>query len=145
GLKVRVRPSVNVNTKTPAEAVGLKVLQGQEIYMGPAEFLGSKQVDKLTSQQGQELVRQLELVRELSGAKHLAGTENVKGTAVVGRVVGGPEVVEAWVQTRDLTVCCDHAPLPPDKPLVLIKCADRSAAKVGDVVTFTLRYSNHGG
>jgi uncharacterized repeat protein (TIGR01451 family) len=42
-------------------------------------------------------------------------------------------------------VCCHEAPCPPDKPLVLIKCADRQSAQVGDVVTFMLKYSNHGG
>ncbi len=28
---------------------------------------------------------------------------------------------------------------------MLVKCADRPAAQPGDVVTFILRYSNHGG
>ena len=36
-------------------------------------------------------------------------------------------------------------PRPPDKPLVLWKWADRTSAQIGDVVTFTLKYSNHGG
>ena len=47
--------------------------------------------------------------------------------------------------TRDLTVCCNEAPIPPDKPLVVVKCADRGAAQVGDEVTFSIRYSNVGG
>jgi uncharacterized repeat protein (TIGR01451 family) len=67
------------------------------------------------------------------------------GTAVVGRIEGGPQTVSAQVTTLDLTVCCHEAPCPPDKPLVLVKCADRCAAQPGDVVTFMLRYSNHGG
>ena len=68
-------------------------------------------------------------------------------TRAVGeaRVEAGPEVVSAVVETRDLTVCCNEAPCPPDKPLVLIKCADRHAANIGDVVTFLLKYSNLGG
>ena len=49
------------------------------------------------------------------------------------------------MQTRDLTVCCCETPIPPDKPLVLVKCADRGAAQPGDVITFLLRYSNVGG
>ncbi len=54
-------------------------------------------------------------------------------------------MVSAAVQTRDFTVCCNEAPRVPEKPLALFKCADRPAASVGDVVTFTLRYSNLGG
>jgi uncharacterized repeat protein (TIGR01451 family) len=64
---------------------------------------------------------------------------------VVGRVEAGPRIVQVEAETRDLTVCCNEVPCPPDKPLVLIKCADRQSAQVGDVVTFMLKYSNHGG
>ncbi len=53
--------------------------------------------------------------------------------------------MQAEVETRDLTVCCNETPCPPDRPLVLIKCADRHSAQVGEVVTFILKYSNHGG
>ena len=66
------------------------------------------------------------------------------GTAVVGRVEG-LQIVQAEAATRDLTICCNEVPCPPDKPLVLIKCADRPSAQVGEVVTFLLKYSNHGG
>ena len=64
---------------------------------------------------------------------------------MVGRVEAGANIVQAEVETSDLTVCCNEVPCPPDKPLVLIKCADRQSAQVGDVVTFVLKYSNHGG
>ena len=33
----------------------------------------------------------------------------------------------------------------PDRPLVLTKSADKQAAQIGDVITFTLKYSNPGG
>jgi uncharacterized repeat protein (TIGR01451 family) len=74
-----------------------------------------------------------------------SGVENVVRTAVVGRVELGPEVVIGVVETRDLTVCCNEVPAPPDKPLVLIKCCDATCANPGDVITFVLKYSNHGG
>jgi uncharacterized repeat protein (TIGR01451 family) len=54
-------------------------------------------------------------------------------------------VVTAHVVVRDITVCCCEPPGAPDMPLVLIKCADKGCAKPGDIVTFTLRYSNVGG
>src|SRR3954462_5600998 len=69
----------------------------------------------------------------------------MEGTAVVGRTEGGPEVVRATAEVRDITVCCNEAPIPPDRPLRLFKWADRQAAQIGDVVTFSLKYSNVGG
>jgi uncharacterized repeat protein (TIGR01451 family) len=141
----RLRPSVNINAKVPGELVGIQVLQAHEIVLGPIELLGTVEMRKLTEVQRAVLARQLQLVRELSVTVNVAGTEQIVGTQVVGRVVGGPEVVTAEVPVYDLTVCCHEAPCPPDKPLLLVKCADRTSAKVGDVVTFSLRYSNHGG
>jgi uncharacterized repeat protein (TIGR01451 family) len=141
----QLRPSVNVNAKIPGELVGIQVLQAHQIVLGPAELVGTVELRLLTEVQRALLARQLLVVRELSVIKKLAGFEQVIGTQVVARVVGGPEVVTAELSVRDLTVCCHEAPCPPDKPLVLVKCADRTSAKVGDVVTFSLRYSNHGG
>jgi len=91
-----------------------------------------------------ELKQQVEWAKELSTVLGLREHEQVVGTTAVGRVEG-LDVIKATAETRDLTVCCNEAPCPPDKPLVLVKCANRKAAQVGDVVTFTLRYSNHGG
>jgi uncharacterized repeat protein (TIGR01451 family) len=48
-------------------------------------------------------------------------------------------------ETQDLTVCCNEAPHPPDRPLCLFKWASAQAAQVGDTVTFYLKYSNRGG
>jgi uncharacterized repeat protein (TIGR01451 family) len=141
----QLRPGENVNVKGPGLLVALKVLQAHQINLGLAEYIGTTRALLLTPVQKALLVKQIQLARELSVMEHLAGTENVIRTSIVARVKGGPEVVTAMVTTRDLTVCCHEAPCPPDKPLALTKCADRGSAQVGDVVTFSLRYSNQGG
>jgi uncharacterized repeat protein (TIGR01451 family) len=139
----RLRPSENVNVKAPAVLIGLKLLEAHHIYLGPVELLATPQAVTLTKIQRAQILQQIELARQFSVVKALAGLEQVVGTAVVGKVEG-LDVVSAMVSTRDITVCCGE-PCPPDKPLVLVKCADRGSAQVGDVVTFMLRYSNHGG
>lgn len=145
GSKGRLRPTVSVNVQEVGRLVGIQVLQAHEVYLGLAAYLGTVEVKRLSQAQRTQLVRQLELARELSIREKLQGVEQVIGTAVIGRIEGGPLVVKALAETRDLTVCCFETPCPPDKPLVLVKCADRQTAQPGDVVTFTLRYSNHGG
>ena len=76
----------------------------------------------------------------------MSGVEQIVGTAALARVEGHTDVVSSTLETRDFTICCNEPhPVPPDKPLLLLKCADRQSAQPGDVVTFFLRYSNHGG
>jgi len=125
--------------------VRLEVLNAMDVQVGPMALLGTKAVLLLTEVERARLVKQLEFARQLSNRIIVQGAEQVIGTAVEGRVEAGPQVIRAEAETRDLTVCCNEVPCPPDKPLVLIKCADRHSAQVGDVVTFMLKYSNHGG
>jgi uncharacterized repeat protein (TIGR01451 family) len=144
GYEGRLRPSINLAEKGPVTLIGLKVLQAHHIDLGLAEYVGTQEVKVLTAIQRAQLLEQLKVVRQFSSVKAMAGTEQVIGTHVVGRVEAGPDVVSAVLSTRDLTVCCGE-PIPPEKPLCLFKCADRTSAQVGDIVTFWLRYSNVGG
>ena len=108
-------------------------------------MLGSDRANLLRLEEKVLLTQQMEFARSVTQKSGLSVNEVVVKTEIVGRVAGGPEVVTSEVETRDLTVCCNEAPRLPDKPLVLFKCADKHAAKPGEVVTFTLKYSNHGG
>jgi uncharacterized repeat protein (TIGR01451 family) len=50
-------------------------------------------------------------------------------------------------QLKNATVLGIYPPRQPqpDRPLVITKCSDRQCARVGDVITFVLKYTNHGG
>jgi len=138
------RPSENVNTQALNQVIGLKVLAAEQFNSGLVEALGTKVLDTLSRTDKALLLKQMKLALDLSSVKGLAGADQVYHTSIVARVKG-LDVVTASVSTRDLTVCCAEAPIPPEGPLCLFKCADRACAKIGDVVTFTLRYSNTGG
>jgi uncharacterized repeat protein (TIGR01451 family) len=144
GARGRERPSINEAVAATIGITHFEVLQAVDMQLGPIALLGTKAALTLTEIERVRLLKQLELARELSNRESVQGVANVTGTNVVGRVEG-LKMVQAEAITRDLTVCCNEVPCPPDKPLVLIKCADRQAAQVGDVVTFILKYSNHGG
>ncbi len=145
GAAGRQRPTVNEAVTALGAVVRLEVLNAMDVQVGPMGLLGTKAVLLLTEVERTRLVKQLEFARQLSNRINVQGAEQIVGTAVEGRVEAGPQVVRAEAETRDLTVCCNETPCPPDKPLVLIKCADRQSAEVGDVVMFMLKYSNHGG
>ena len=144
-VRTRERPSIWTGELVVGRFTRIDTLRAHVIPLGPFVAIGSQAIFQLTEQERVLLVKQMELARELSRREGVQENEQVVRTAVVGRVQGGPEVVSAAVETRDFTVCCNEAPHVPDKPLVLYKCADRPAAHVGDVVTFTLRFSNQGG
>jgi uncharacterized repeat protein (TIGR01451 family) len=145
GLNGRQRPSINEIIAAPGALVRVTVLDAIDVPLGPLVLIGTPAARTLTQIQRERLLKQLEFSRELSTRVNAQGLVEVIATTVVGRIESGPQVVRGEVETRDLTVCCNEVPCPPDKPLVLVKCADRCSAQVGDVVTFTLRYSNHGG
>jgi uncharacterized repeat protein (TIGR01451 family) len=145
GAVGRERPTVNEAVTALGAVVRLEVLNAMDVQVGPMALLGTKAVLLLTEVERTRLVKQLEFARQLSNRINIQGAEQIIGTAVEGRVEAGPQVIRAEAETRDLTVCCNEVPCPPDKPLVLIKCADRHSAQIGDVVTFMLKYSNHGG
>jgi uncharacterized repeat protein (TIGR01451 family) len=145
GARGRERPSIHSGAAGTIGVTRFEVLQAAEMQLGAIALLGTKAALSLSEIERARLVKQMELARQLSSRESVQGAASVTGTSVVGRIEAGARIVQAEAETRDLTVCCNEVPCPPDRPLLLIKCADRSSAQVGDVVTFILKYSNHGG
>jgi uncharacterized repeat protein (TIGR01451 family) len=123
----------------------ITVLEAQHIYLGLAAAIGTNEIRTLTERQRLDLLRQVEFALELSNASKPSGNEQWIGPAVVGRVEGGPQVVRATAETAELMCVCHEAPHELDKPLYLCKWCDRGAAVPGEVVEFTLHYTNRGG
>jgi uncharacterized repeat protein (TIGR01451 family) len=140
----RERPSAWVKLVGPQRVVRLDVLQAHEMVMAPALEICLKELHQLTEVQRTEFVKQQKYAAELTGKAGAVSHEVVSGTAVAG-CLKGVGVIRAEAEVRDVTVCCNEPPKAPDKPLILYKWVDCQAAKVGDVVTFYLKYSNHGG
>ncbi len=145
-VQARQRTSGAQVTQGVGRLQSVAVLEAREVELGLAGLLGTRNVQQLKEVERTRLYKQVEFARDLSRHEGVSGTEQVVGTSVVGRIENGPQVIKATAETRDLTVCCEEGPIVlPDRPLVLCKWADKQAAQIGDVVTFTLRYSNQGG
>jgi uncharacterized repeat protein (TIGR01451 family) len=146
GLTGRLRASGTVGNQGLAGLARLEILNAYELELGPGALLGTTGLVRLTQEQRALLVREMELALELNqpyGGPR--GTEQVQiGPAAVGRVEG-VNVLAIVQGAQDLTQSCHDIPSPPDKPLVLFKWANRTSAQVGDVVTFFLKFTNHGG
>ncbi len=147
GLRGRQRASGAFNSESLGRVDRLEVLQGYHMDIGPVDLLGTKALVKLTGEQRTRFRKQVEFALKMSEPYSLSGVVQVEaGPQAVGRAAG-IKVVSSLQEVRDITGICHEAPVPPPpaKPLVLLKWADRQSAKVGDVVTFFLRYSNQGG
>lgn len=143
-LHSRKRPTSTVVVQ-PLDQLGkICVLNAVLLEIGPFDVLGTCQMRLLKADQLVRLKRQMELAAELSRPIGVAAVQEAVGPAVVGRVEG-VVVVSGALETREVKVCCHEEPCPPDKPLVLFKWVNTCQAQVGDVVTFYLKYSNHGG
>jgi uncharacterized repeat protein (TIGR01451 family) len=137
------KPSEAAANNGPVRLSHLCVIEAEHLVTGPLAKIGGKGPDVLTEREKVILAQQMKLALELSAQKKPSGVDTVIGTQVTAREEG-PDEIRATVETRDLSCVCE-APIPPDKPLVLCKSCDHCAAQSGEVVTFTLRYTNHGG
>jgi uncharacterized repeat protein (TIGR01451 family) len=144
GLRVKQRPSSAVSETGVGRFLSLVVLRAEHVYEGPALALGTARVAELTEIERLKLVKQVMFARGFSNRTAPTAAATVAGPAVVGRVEG-LGLYTATEETCDVTAICEPPQLIVEKPIHLVKWADRASAQVGDVVTFYLKYSNCGG
>jgi uncharacterized repeat protein (TIGR01451 family) len=122
--------------------------------IGLSQYAKAVAVADRSEARGQEQVRtrvptlatrQTEATQAAGTKVNVSGNEVVARTDIIGRVAGGPQVVSDSVLTRDLMAVPTEAPRALERPLKLTKDVDKHSAQPGEVVTFTLKYTNHGG
>ena len=119
-------------------------LQGSRLTPGAARVAHG--FGEINSKKGISEAEQ-RLALEQAGSKlRPSGAENVVLTSVTGKVqnlrvtaqLKGPAAV-------DVSCPPPQTPEAADRPLLIIKWPDKRGANIGDIVTFTLKYSNQGG
>jgi uncharacterized repeat protein (TIGR01451 family) len=107
-----------------------KGLRGQVLMQTRVPALLAKQTEQLAAV----------VVRERPSM-----TENTVGTIDIEQIQGRAEIIGHMHGELVSGTLVQKTPVPPDRPLLLCKWADRQAAQVGDVVTFHLKFTNQGG
>ncbi len=79
----------------------------------------------------------------MRGREKASGIHGSEGVVITAQFEG-TATVSGKLKTAAITGACPKPGPGPDRPLVLCKEADRYTAHVGDVITFTLKYSNSG-
>lgn len=133
------------NTTGVGKIQRLEVVQAQVMDLVPLESIDAKGTMSAREARNLAVRKQLENVKRFSSALGMKENIGLTGTSVVGRIENGPDLVQARAETRE-AVLTEGGPaeVEIDKPLGLLKLADKSNAQVGEVVTFTLRYTNQG-
>ena len=77
------------------------------------------------------------------GREKASGIHGSQGVVITTQFEG-TATVSGKLKTAAIAGACPKPGPGPDRPLILCKEADRYTARVGDVITFTLKYSNSG-
>jgi uncharacterized repeat protein (TIGR01451 family) len=125
-LRGEIRPALEQVVRAPGAAA---VLQGGVL---------------LESLQVPVQQEQLEYPAAMAGRQRPSATVELVAPEIFGQVEG-LDVIGLVRTPANVTAACVPPEHVPEKPLLLIKFPDKCCALVGDVVTFTLRYSNYGG
>ena len=134
----QLRPSGAQTTTGVGGLVRVEILNAQQLDMSLVTYLTRKKAEIISEAERTRFVKQVEFALALSQPIRVSAFVQKIGTAALAQVEGTTDVVSGVLQTRNFTLCCDEpCPAPPDKPLLLIKCADRPvgpAGRRGDVL-----------
>lgn len=86
---------------------------------------------------------QVDQLRGMRGRIRASENVNTQGLLDISQLVYTALAI-GKTQDREIVGVCKECP-PPDCPLVLQKWVDKGCAQIGEIVTFTLRYTNPGG
>jgi len=89
--------------------------------------------------------RQNEQLVAVDARQRPSGAENSVGTIRVAQLEGNAFLIGRYQEKSVTGVLVEKTPVPPDRPLLLHKWADKQAAVIGEAVTFHLKYTNQGG
>jgi uncharacterized repeat protein (TIGR01451 family) len=146
GLAGRRRASAAFSMQGPGSLLRLEVLTAHDVQVGIGAVLGTAELQRLTKEQRTAITARMDLARELSRRATTESTGSIQSGAQVVGQVRGVNVYANVQEVHEFTAACNKPPVVAlDRPLILQKCTDVTAAKVGDVVTFYLKYSNVGG
>ncbi len=142
GLRSRLRPGGLDLTQYAGRVVKLQVLQGQDLVQTPKANVADRGPDAVKDRQRpQATSAEDRLVTKVGGVGIQQLMSETKAVALA-RSEAGPKVVSSQVVAREARSDCKEDMVILDQPMVLHKSADRQVAIPGDVVTFTLRFSN---
>jgi uncharacterized repeat protein (TIGR01451 family) len=140
----RERASAIISKQFASPILRIDVLKAEHQFNESVIGFLATPLHEYTAGQKLEFRKQIEVAYQLSTRRSVGAVEGVEGPAVVGRV-SETKLMATLQELRDFTACCNDKIEVPSKPLQLCKWAEQKEYRLGDLVTFHLKYSNVGG
>lgn len=121
-------------------------LGNQVALVGTHGMQGLKGFARFESRQPLQENTNLTMLDSMANRQKASGNVTQYGTAITGKVEG-LEIKSSMAVTQLVDGQCLVPTLaePMDRPLLIIKWPDKCGGLVGEVITFTLKYTNQGG
>jgi uncharacterized repeat protein (TIGR01451 family) len=116
---------------------------GYESVLALAQSKAAVEQVILLAKQAAHEVRQNEQLVALRSQQRASSLEAAVGTLPVSQIQGRAVVIGVLHEQTVVGTCAKE--ICPERPLVLCKTMDKQAVQIGDIVTFTLKYTNTGG
>jgi uncharacterized repeat protein (TIGR01451 family) len=143
-MRGRERLNANIVVTPQIRLTDIVELQAIHVDLGQFEYIGTDQLKLLTEEEKLRMKRQLELGMLLTRQQLIRGIMTPIGVVAIGRMDNLGQIT-GTLEVRDVSCICMHEPTIPEQPLHVCKWASAEGAQIGDVITFTIRYSNLGG
>jgi uncharacterized repeat protein (TIGR01451 family) len=144
-MRGRDHLNANVVVTPQIRLTDIVELKAIHVDLGQFEYVGTDKLRLLTEEQKTRLKRQMDLAIHFTRQQLVRGIMTPIGTKAIGRVDNLGQVT-GTLEVRDVTcLCTQEQPAIPEQPLHICKWASAEGAQIGDVITFTIRYSNLGG
>jgi uncharacterized repeat protein (TIGR01451 family) len=144
-VKGRLSPSANVAKEGIIKVGKITILEGQEGLKLPVATEGRLMPGRVAQEAGLKLTAKGEKTRNLHGAIGLSGTVSSSTVSALFADQPGTDPVSSSFSVRETSVDAMCAEQASSGPMELRKCCDKMSARPGDILTFTLRFTNTSG
>lgn len=144
-VKGRLSPSASVAKEGIIKIGKITILEGQEGLRMPVAAEGRLMPGRVAQESGLKLTANGEKTRYVQGAVGLSGTVSSSSVSALLADQPGTDAVSSSFSVRETSVDSLCAEQSSTGPLELRKCCDKMAARPGDILTFTLRFTNTSG
>lgn len=144
-LRGRLAASANIQNVGVVKIGKITFLEGQELLQRANEAEGSRVPGQIAREKVVQKTVSRENPKSTTGVQGLSITRSTTSVSALIADQPGADTVSTSFATRDLTIdsLCDEQ--ASSGPLELRKCCDKQSANTGDILTFTLRFSNSSG
>ena len=144
-VKGRLGASANVAREGVIKVGKITILEGQEGLRLPVATEGRLMPGRIAKEAGLKLTANGEKTRNTRGAIGLSGTIASSSVSALLADKPGTEPISSSFSVRETSVDSLCAEQSSSGPLELRKCCDKMAARPGEILTFTLRFTNTSG